>query len=1478
MRVQCQSDWFKRLALLLVVTMMASSLSAAWSPRYASAAAGPELSDLGKVIYGGGHNPVTLAPDVKVNGDGTFSGGFIKFKVEDAKPSENLSVKRVQDPDKTAGAISIVGDAVYLGNGTVAKQVGSINSVNNGQGGKELQIDFATPLVNGDFERGSDFGWTITKSKVTLGALASKTQGKPVTVSGTGPYTVSGNVVNNGAPKPYSFSTDFNYSPSVPGGRASWGNEGVERNLNGAGNFNATVNTENDNKILRLWFSGNLVSGSNANNAYGTVFGPDAVSTPFEASAGESLAFDWKAENGGDDYEVYGFLYNVDTEQYTELMYGRGFKQNWTTSRGIIPADGNYQFRFVAGSYDRTGGYALGASLYIDNVRVLSNSVTKLVVQDVAKLVSYENTSVTEGGQRKISVTLQDAELDKDTGLILVDLVATGPLSNKLSEIINAGLDESEYTPSRWAELQKAITDAQTVLSNPDATQEQVNEALGKLNTAKDTLVDKADLQAKQSEIAAEALNGNHYTQGSWTALEAAQAAAAQALADANVSQKEVDAILAELTAARAALVVKKELQDRVTAIGNENLAEADYKPENWQKLQNALAEANHVLSNRDAAPSDINAALAKLDAARASLVDKAALQSRTDDLHKLKPNQYDADRWESMKSALDAADAVLANDKATQTEADAALDRLNEVKAVLVDKTALQERVAELKPLNPDDYTPENFQLLQDAMDDAEAVLDDPEATQVDVKDALSKLNAARQGLVDKDGLSGAKNRIEAESLNPEHYTQTSWNALQQQLNDAQAVLDNDDATQRAVDAAKASLNAARDALVNKHALQQKTDEVNELQEADYLPANWTVLQEALAGAEQVLNNPSASQQQIDAALAHLKAAREALVDREALQAKVDEVETLEEADYAPEAWQTLEEALAEAHAVLNDPNTTQVAADAAREKLDAARLALVDKTELQAKYDEIIAEKLTRASYSTDSWRALEAALAEAKIVLDKANPVPAEVAAALSKLKEAREGLKPAPYYPSGPSVPTNSNSNPNNNGGKQIITVDVVTGAENEDGAVQVDLERTKHEDGRLTDQVTLTSEKVQAAADKAAGQPEKTVRIVLPDAKDEVSEVKVDVPSSVISILKNSQLDLEIDSSNGTVKLPSSSLEGVGDAIYFRLTPVKDEKQRGDLEQRVATSEEVQQLAGTDKVKVVSRPVKMESNLTDRPVTVTLPLTGVKLPSGSAERAAFLKELAVYIEHENGGKSLVEPEIVTLENGEQALRFATDKFGTLSIVHREADDAGTHKAYIHAYPDGKFRPDQSVTRAEMAAMLVRLSGFEDNELKGKAFADVSSAHWASKLIVQASDADLMKGYTDGSFKPDGSITRAEMAAVIYNQLKLAKSDETVGFADVSDAHWASGMIAAIKGTGLMPALADGTFKPGQELTRAEAVTILNRLFNRGPLYGMPTPSWPDANASHPAYFDIEEASTDHGYMSREEGGELWTAHK
>src|SRR5690606_8211574 len=107
-----------------------------------------------------------------------------------------------------------------------------------------------------------------------------------------------------------------------------------------------------------------------------SVFGPDAWSAPFDAKAGDDLAFDWSAANGGDDYEVYGFLVDTATNAHTELMYGRGYQQGWTTAAGQIPADGNYRFRFVTGSFDRTGGLAIGASLYIDNVRVLSSDAS----------------------------------------------------------------------------------------------------------------------------------------------------------------------------------------------------------------------------------------------------------------------------------------------------------------------------------------------------------------------------------------------------------------------------------------------------------------------------------------------------------------------------------------------------------------------------------------------------------------------------------------------------------------------------------------------------------------------------------------------------------------------------------------------------------------------------------------------------------------------------------------------------------------------------------------------------------------------------------------------------------------------------------------------------------------------------------------------------------------------------------------------
>lgn len=96
-----------------------------------------------------------------------------------------------------------------------------------------------------------------------------------------------------------------------------------------------------------------------------------------------------------------------------------------------------------------------------------------------------------------------------------------------------------------------------------------------------------------------------------------------------------------------------------------------------------------------------------------------------------------------------------------------------------------------------------------------------------------------------------------------------------------------------------------------------------------------------------------------------------------------------------------------------------------------------------------------------------------------------------------------------------------------------------------------------------------------------------------------------------------------------------------------------------------------------------------------------------------------------------------------------------------------------------------------------------------------------------------------------------------------------------FHDVEMSYWGAGYIEAARSAGIIDGYGDGTFKPNGHLTRAEAVKIINRLFERGPLHGIPQPSWSDVPATHWAYYEIEEASRDHRYVVLPEGGEQMT---
>ena len=215
------------------------------------------------------------------------------------------------------------------------------------------------------------------------------------------------------------------------------------------------------------------------------------------------------------------------------------------------------------------------------------------------------------------------------------------------------------------------------------------------------------------------------------------------------------------------------------------------------------------------------------------------------------------------------------------------------------VDKEALQAKVEEIKNMDLDEskYTEESWQALQEALATAEAVLADEEATQETVNETLEALNTAYDGLeeideaVNKEVLQAKVEEINNEDLHESKYTEESWQALQEALATAEAVLADEDTTQEAVDEALEALNTAYEGLeeidngINKEALRTKVEEINneDLDKSKYTEESWKSLQTALRIAEQLLeiNNEEITQKVVDKALSNLELAYEKLEEK---------------------------------------------------------------------------------------------------------------------------------------------------------------------------------------------------------------------------------------------------------------------------------------------------------------------------------------------------------------------------------------------------------------------------------------------------------------------------------------------------------------------------------------------------------------------------------------------------------------------
>ena len=207
--------------------------------------------------------------------------------------------------------------------------------------------------------------------------------------------------------------------------------------------------------------------------------------------------------------------------------------------------------------------------------------------------------------------------------------------------------------------------------------------------------------------------------------------------------------------------------------------------------------------------------------------------------------------------------------------------------------------------------------------------------------------------------------------------------------------------------------------------------------------------------------------------------------------------------------------------------------------------------------------------------------------------------------------------------------------------------------------------------------------------------------------------------------------------------------------------------------------------------------------------------------------------------------------------------------TLTAVDSNVSDEVYHHTFFVGYPDGMFKPERNVSRAEVATALSRALGLGWSNTS-PSFPDVPATHWASGYIQIMVDEGIMEGDASGTFRPDAFITRAEAAAVLLRMLKVEPFHNLLSssFNDVPATHWALGYIESMQKYGLITGYPDGTYKPDAHILRSEFTAIADRGLGReisasSQVTGLSGDvRWPDVPASHWAYLYILEASTPH----------------
>ena len=287
--------------------------------------------------------------------------------------------------------------------------------------------------------------------------------------------------------------------------------------------------------------------------------------------------------------------------------------------------------------------------------------------------------------------------------------------------------------------------------------------------------------------------------------------------------------------------------------------------------------------------------------------------------------------------------------------------------------------------------------------------------------------------------------------------------------------------------------------------------------------------------------------------------------------------------------------------------------------------------------------------------------------------------------------------------------------------------------------------------------------------------------------------------------------------------------------------------------------------GSATDKPVLRPDEYELVYDSMKIEVTIDAAGIHVKALVELTGSDLAELEIRIKDNTGSDYSTVKLILTTD------AVSSGGGGSSDTVIDEDDPplSDWHNPYINGFPGGTFKPEDDVTREQIAKMVVAALGIDENTAHAVSYTDVASNRWSYAYIESATECGYLNGFGNGIFGPERAMTRAELATCLVRIAekmgRVAEGDARV-FSDVTGDEWYAEYVAKAAKLGLVNGYEDGSFRPDKSVTRAEAVTMINRMLGRDPNTAaeLRTVACPfgDIKSEHWAYLQVLEASLGH----------------